>query len=87
MVQETLNNIIRHARAKLVTVAIEQLNGNITIEIKDDGIGFDPEQLNHAETGIGLKSIQQRCLLINALYNIRSQPGKGTAVQIQINNT
>jgi len=57
------------------------------IEIIDDGIGFQPEKLTAATTGIGLKNIQHRCTLIQASHKINSTPGKGTSVQIVINNS
>ncbi|HNP21655.1 MAG TPA: ATP-binding protein [Panacibacter sp.] len=86
MIQEILNNIIRHARAKYVTVAIEKSAMQTLIEVRDDGSGFDVEKLKSTETGIGLKSIQQRCSLINAAFTIDSKTGEGTTIRIQLNN-
>ena len=85
MIQEILHNIIKHAKAKRIMVAMEQLQHTINIEISDDGIGFDTKKLNSNETGIGLKSIYQRSALINAECAIRSQPGSGTVVTLTIN--
>lgn len=84
MMQEILNNILKHARAKKITVDIAKLPQEIVIHIIDDGVGFNPAQLKEAETGIGLKSIQQRSKLINAACTIHSAPGKGTDIQIVI---
>jgi len=88
MMQEIMNNIIKHAKATHITVDIvKQEDVGIVIHIIDNGIGFDPEKLKNTETGIGLKSIQQRCRLINAGCIIKSAPGSGTDVEIVIKNS
>lgn len=87
MMQEIMNNIIKHAKANHITVDIAKKEEGIIIRIIDNGIGFDPEKLKNTETGIGLKSIQQRCRLINAGCTIKSAPGSGTDVQIVIKNS
>lgn len=87
MVQEILHNILKHAKAKNVIVKLKGGDQKTSIEISDDGKGFDIASLNSTETGIGLKSIQQRCTLINARFNIDSKPGSGTSIQLLIQNT
>jgi signal transduction histidine kinase len=87
MMQEILHNILKHAKAKSITVIMHANDMNTTITIKDDGKGFDLANLKSTETGIGLKSIQQRCSLINASCNIDSIPRKGTSIQLIITNT
>jgi signal transduction histidine kinase len=86
MIQEILHNIIKHARAKNVTLAIKTKEDKTIIEVKDNGRGFDLANLKGTETGIGLKSIQQRCALINASCDIQTMPGMGTSVQLIIQN-
>jgi signal transduction histidine kinase len=86
MMQEILHNILKHAKAKNVKVKMHVNDNNITIEIIDDGKGFDMANLKSTETGIGLKSIQQRCALINASFNIDSTPGAGTSIKLIINS-
>lgn len=87
MIQETLHNALKHARANKVTVTMRQQGARVIIEIMDDGIGFDIDKLKSSETGIGLKSMEQRCKLINATCTIDSAAGKGTIVQLVINNS
>ena len=87
MIQEILHNIIKHAKANLVIVKIDKQANRTLISVKDNGTGFNTETLKSTETGIGLKSIQQRCRLINATFKIDSEPGKGTAIQLTILNT
>jgi signal transduction histidine kinase len=86
MMQEILNNILKHAKATQITAEIATDENYTSITISDNGKGFDIDKLNTAETGIGLKSIQQRCKLINATCNINTAPGKGTGIQIVIKN-
>jgi signal transduction histidine kinase len=87
MIQESLNNIVKHAKAKFIEVVIATTADKTLITIKDDGVGFDIEKLNNLESGIGLKSIQQRCKLINASFHINSVFGEGTNIQLTILNT
>jgi len=86
MIQEILHNIIKHAKAKNVTLTIEAKEDKTMIEVKDNGRGFDLANLKSTETGIGLKSIQQRCALINASCDIQTMPGMGTSVHLIIQN-
>jgi len=86
MIQEILHNIIKHAKAKNVTLVIKIKEDKTIIEVKDNGRGFDLANIKSTETGIGLKSIQQRCALINASCNIQTMPGMGTSVQLIIQN-
>ena len=87
MMQEILNNILKHAKASLITADIATADERYTaITITDNGKGFDIDKLNTSETGIGLKSIQQRCKLINATCDINTAPGKGTVIKIVIEN-
>src|SRR6185295_16223095 len=75
MIQEILHNIIKHAKAKNVTLEIKIKEDETIIEVKDNGRGFDLANIKSTETGIGLKSIQQRCALINASCDIQTIPG------------
>lgn len=87
MMQEILQNILKHANAFNVTVEIGKLENKTLITVKDDGKGFMVDALKSTETGIGLKSIKQRCDLVNASFKIHSTPGKGTSVQLTILNS
>lgn len=87
MIQEILHNIIKHSKATEIKVTIKSEAENELISVSDNGKGFDLNGLNNNETGIGIKSIKQRCKLINADFNIYTAPGKGTNVVISINNS
>ena len=86
MIQEVFHNIVKHAKASSVDVDISSDEKETSIHVTDNGIGFEPATLNNKETGIGLKSIQQRCALIKAIFLMNSQPGKGTHIHLTIQN-
>lgn len=82
IIQECLNNAIKHAQASSLKVALHYTNINLEIVISDDGTGFD---INATKSkGIGLINIQNRCKVINAIFTLKSQPNKGTQVSIVI---
>jgi len=81
MVQEVLNNIIKHSGADTVTIHIFSKEGQVHIVLKDNGKGFEK---NHPcfKRGIGLSSIAQRALMIEGKADIYSKPGSGTIVTL-----
>jgi PAS domain S-box-containing protein len=78
-IQESLNNIIRHAKATKVTICITQTEQKLNLIIKDDGIGF---QTASVKKGAGLKNITNRVYLINGTFQIESKPGDGCQIMI-----
>jgi signal transduction histidine kinase len=80
--QEALNNVLRHAYAKSVTVCLKQKKGNILLEIEDDGTGFDTLHPNHG--GMGLKNMRERIAQVSGKLRITSTPGKGTKVSVSV---
>lgn len=85
IIQESLNNVIRHAKAKLVTIFISVQDENVRLTIADDGIGFSNDSI---KKGAGLKNITNRVYLINGNFRIDSKPGQGCQIKITfpINN-
>jgi signal transduction histidine kinase len=77
--QEAVNNIIKYANAKSITLHIESNNDGGKIEITDNGKGFD---LNNHIKGKGLTNIGQRAKKIKASLHIISSPNKGTSISI-----
>ena len=84
MVQEILNNIIKHAKASKINVTLTSNEQQTSIHIKDDGTGFNPETLDKVNTGIGLGNIKKRCDLIHGICTINSKSGGGTSVDIAV---
>jgi PAS domain S-box-containing protein len=76
--QEALNNVLKHARAKSVTVRLKQTKSNVKLEIEDDGNGFIPRKDD--EGGMGMRNMKERASQVGGKLKISSIPGKGTKI-------
>ena len=79
-IRELVINIVKHAQASRVTVSIRPQNGNIQIVIRDNGIGFDPQQVEQTVSssgGFGLFNIAERLRSIGGAFDVESRPGHG----------
>ncbi len=86
-VQEALSNIERHAKAETVLVACDLSVSHLTIEIEDDGVGFDPgemDQPRESGQGLGLLGMRERLFLVGGSCTIESQAGQGTRILVQV---
>ena len=81
--QEAITNVARHAFASRVEVLLKVQNGALTLEISDDGIGFNSLVLSDSE-GLGVAGMRERAALINGTLEVYSQPEKGTRVSFKI---
>ena len=86
LVQESLNNVAKHAKASKVDIDIASENGSLEITVKDNGTGFDLNETNgrQQEPHWGLLSMQRRAASIGADLSIRSTPDVGTEVCIKV---
>ncbi len=82
VLQELVNNIIKHAQANNVHIQIIRHDNELTIMIEDNGVGFDSAKIK--SDGIGLKNIQSRIEYLHGSVNFDSQIGKGTTVTIEV---
>jgi len=82
IIQELLNNVLKHSGAKFIILKIEKSNNLINIRMVDDGIGF---KQNNKFSGIGFKNINFRVVSMNGKINIKSSSNEGTDIQITIN--
>jgi two-component system sensor histidine kinase DegS len=83
--QEALQNVRKHAEASTVTVETAIVGGAWTLEVRDDGRGFDaPTALVRGRRNFGLQFMRERAEMIGARLDIRSQPGDGTVVRLSI---
>ncbi len=80
--QESLSNIARHAQAQHVAVSLRRINGHLSLEVVDDGVGFDPAGVKptHTPRGLGLLGMRERMAMVNGHLMIESQPGQGTRI-------
>jgi PAS domain S-box-containing protein len=81
IIQEQLNNILKHSGAKKVIIQLITLSGYIRLSIKDDGRGFDSSK---KAAGIGLRNIKNRVEFYDGTADIHSSPGKGCTLEITI---
>ena len=82
-VRELLTNVVKHAHAKHVTVALEDADECLRIRVKDDGVGVDPDAVaRHVKPGggFGLFSIQERLADLGGSLEILSEPGQGCEI-------
>jgi PAS domain S-box-containing protein len=78
--QEALNNVAKHAQASQVQVRLTCEPGHVTLEISDDGWGFNPDQIKSGQLGLGI--MQERATAISAELILQSQHGEGTTVTV-----
>jgi signal transduction histidine kinase len=83
VIQEGLQNIAKHSRAKAAFITLHGLSDGIRLLIEDNGIGFEPEEVRK-KAGIGLSSMRERVRLLNGEINFKSQPGNGTQIEVFI---
>ena len=84
IVQELVNNIMKHAAAKNAIVQVTKTSGQLAVTVEDDGRGFDTNILNKVK-GIGWSSIQNRVEFLKGTLDVISEKEKGTSVHIEIN--
>jgi signal transduction histidine kinase len=83
--QEALNNVIKHAGARNISVVLMYMPDKVILSIKDDGSGFDIPHLPGRETpmsGIGTRNMYYRARLIGGQFSIQSKSGEGTIAQL-----
>jgi two-component system sensor histidine kinase DegS len=87
IIQEALTNVHKHARAKMAEVTMNLQPNRVSVTIKDDGQGFDVARTEanlHKNRNLGLLSMRERAELEKGTLEIRSQPGRGTEVKVEI---
>ncbi|HWO71203.1 MAG TPA: PAS domain S-box protein [Actinomycetota bacterium] len=82
--REALTNVAKHARASRVSVAVGSVDGVVRVEVRDDGVGFDPSTAGRPRPWhLGLEAMRERMRLIGGRFEIRSAPGAGTTVAFE----
>jgi signal transduction histidine kinase len=82
IVQEALNNVMRHSKAREAWVAVEESEGELALEIRDDGRGFDPAAAQGE--GLGLMGMRERAEHLRGAFSLQSTPSQGTAVRVRV---
>jgi signal transduction histidine kinase len=87
VVQEALNNVLRHAAATHVAIIVRQDGVRLLVLIRDDGRGFDPREVRAGgagHRGAGLIGIDERVRALGGVVRIESQPGRGCLIQAEL---
>ncbi|MEO6455862.1 MAG: ATP-binding protein [Ginsengibacter sp.] len=84
VLQEFIQNSLKHSGCSLIKIIMEDKLDGLSIEASDNGKGFDIDQV--LSGGIGLTNMKRRIHQIGGTFNLLSEPGKGTSVQLFINN-
>jgi signal transduction histidine kinase len=81
--QEALSNVLKHAQATNVTVALTDAVGGVQLTVTDNGLGFSPsEAIRHALPGhLGMRSMHERAVVAGGSLEVDSQPGAGTTIR------
>jgi signal transduction histidine kinase len=87
IIQESLNNIIKHSHATHVNIHLHFDEKNVRISVFDNGIGFDQDQVQQRRTSrpsLGLAGMEERAALLGGTVTVQSRPGYGTEVEAKI---
>src|SRR5687767_10400139 len=82
ILQETLSNVERHARATRVAVRLQGSRRRLRVVVRDDGRGFDLARPGRA--GLGLGHVRERASLLGGQVRMRSKPGTGTEIGVSV---
>jgi signal transduction histidine kinase len=83
IVQELVNNMVKHASASNIYIQLAYHNDHLTISAEDDGIGFDVQSMNDSP-GIGWSNIQNRVEYLKGTIDVQSEKDKGTTINIDL---
>jgi signal transduction histidine kinase len=81
--QEALRNVATHARARNVTVSLDQLDGHLMMQVTDDGCGFDPTAPSR-RSGLGLVSLSERVRMLGGELAVTAAPDAGTCIAVKL---
>jgi two-component system, NarL family, sensor histidine kinase UhpB len=83
ILQESLTNVARHARASRVSVSVTRTHDRVVLTVRDNGVGFDTAR-PRKQGSFGLAGLRERAYLVEGELNIASSPGQGTTIEVRI---
>jgi signal transduction histidine kinase len=83
ILQEALTNVARHASATRVMVTMREEGGVLVMEVRDNGRGISPDELNSPDS-VGLIGMRERAIVLGGEVRIAGTPGRGTLVRVEI---
>jgi len=84
IVQESVNNMLKHARATEASVSLQRKSQELILTIRDNGMGFSPSQLDSAGPGFGLAGMNERVRILGGTISIHSAEGQGATITVRI---
>lgn len=83
IIQEFVNNILKHSKASLANIDLEEKDGKLFLTITDNGIGFDKTQITQKD-GLGINQIDARIKIMKGVFHIDSSNNNGTKIKVQL---
>ncbi len=83
IIHEALNNILKHAAASSIAISLREGQGVLTVDIKDDGVGFDPDR-GRRKGGLGLGGMEEWARELQASFELISETGGGTHIHVEV---
>ena len=87
IVQEALNNVVKYAGVDSASVTLRVANGRTHLQIEDQGKGFEVDAATREKRHMGLSSMRERAEMMGGTFMIRSKPGEGTMVTVELVST
>ncbi|MBZ5496134.1 MAG: hypothetical protein LAP85_06995 [Acidobacteriia bacterium] len=84
VMQESLRNAARHARTQRISVSLTGSARDLSLSVRDWGVGFNPEILRAGRGGLGIVGMKERARLVNGTLHLHSRPGQGTQVVVRL---
>jgi signal transduction histidine kinase len=87
IIQECMNNIIKHSKATHVNIYLQYREKDVRINVRDNGVGFDPSAVNMEHSNrpsLGLAGMEERAALLGGTVSVQSRPGYGTEIEALI---
>ncbi len=82
--QEALANVRKHAAASQVTLTLSYLDDAATLDVHDDGVGFDQAAAEDVTGGLGLRAMRERAATLGGSLVVESAPGEGTTIAVEL---
>ncbi|MFN8454137.1 MAG: sensor histidine kinase [Anaerolineae bacterium] len=84
VVQEALNNVVKHAHTDQALVKLALAEGQVSLLVEDEGVGFDPAAVPSGRKTLGLTSIRERVEMMGGSFAVESRPGAGVSIRVEM---
>ena len=84
IVQEAVNNVVKHAAARQVTISLDRTPEEYVLAVLDDGVGIDLSDEQHIRSGLGIATMRERSQSVGGAFQLRRLPGRGTLLTVRV---